>query len=107
MLAASARAIEARLGPDDLVLDVGGGWGPFPRADWVLDLPEFREGTRATPATGGGGGMGGRPAGVRRGPPGRPGEVGGAGHGRPRALAGRRQAVRLRRLLAHARGRAR
>ena len=51
MLAASARAIEARLGPDDLVLDVGGGWDPFPRADWVLDLLEFRPGSRATPQT--------------------------------------------------------
>lgn len=38
MLDASAAEILARIGPDDLVLDVG-GWGqPFPRADWVLDL---------------------------------------------------------------------
>ena len=38
MIEPSARAINARLVEDALVLDVG-GWGqPFPRADWVLDL---------------------------------------------------------------------
>ncbi len=30
--------IDARLAPDALVLDVGGGANPLPRADWVLDL---------------------------------------------------------------------
>src|SRR4051794_8143444 len=44
MLEASAAEVLARIGPDDLVLDVG-GWGqPFPRADWVLDLLPY--GTR-------------------------------------------------------------
>lgn len=38
MLEASARRILAQLGPDDLVLDVGGWAQPFARADWVLDL---------------------------------------------------------------------
>jgi hypothetical protein len=51
MLAASERRILETLGPDDLVLDVGGGWEPFPRADWVLDLLEHRPGSRATPET--------------------------------------------------------
>ena len=38
MLAASVRTILDRLGPDDVVLDIG-GWGrPFSRADWVLDI---------------------------------------------------------------------
>jgi hypothetical protein len=41
VLAASARTILARLGPDDLVLDVGGAARPFPRADWVLDLADY------------------------------------------------------------------
>jgi hypothetical protein len=41
-----------RIGPDDLVLDVGGGARPFPRADWVIDLmPYERRGTlEAQPA---------------------------------------------------------
>jgi hypothetical protein len=38
MLEASAAAITQRLSDDALVLDVGGGARPFPRADWVLDL---------------------------------------------------------------------
>ena len=38
MLEASVRAILDRLGPDDVVLDIG-GWGrPLTRADWVLDI---------------------------------------------------------------------
>jgi hypothetical protein len=38
MLAASVQTILDRLGPDDVVLDVG-GWGrPFSRAGWVLDI---------------------------------------------------------------------
>lgn len=37
MLEASARLIEQRLGPESLVLDVGGGARPFRRADWVID----------------------------------------------------------------------
>jgi hypothetical protein len=41
MLQASVERILARLGPDDLVLDVG-AWGrPFTRADWVLDLMPY------------------------------------------------------------------
>ena len=41
MLQASVQRILERLGPDDLVLDVG-GWGrPFTRADWVLDLMPY------------------------------------------------------------------
>ena len=51
MLAASAQRILDSLGPEDLVLDVGGGWEPFPRADWVLDLLDHRPGCRATPET--------------------------------------------------------
>ncbi|WP_249010122.1 bifunctional 2-polyprenyl-6-hydroxyphenol methylase/3-demethylubiquinol 3-O-methyltransferase UbiG [Conexibacter sp. DBS9H8] len=38
MLEASAAALSARLTADALVLDVGGGASPLPRADWVLDL---------------------------------------------------------------------
>jgi len=41
MLAESARAIEERLAPDDVVLDVGGWAKPFPRADWVIDLAPY------------------------------------------------------------------
>jgi hypothetical protein len=41
VLAASARTILGRLGPDDLVLDVGGAARPFPRADWILDLADY------------------------------------------------------------------
>jgi hypothetical protein len=37
MLEQSARLIAERVGDDSLVLDVGGGARPFPRADWVLD----------------------------------------------------------------------
>ena len=41
MLKASVERILGRLGPDDLVLDVG-AWGrPFTRADWVLDLMPY------------------------------------------------------------------
>jgi hypothetical protein len=41
MLHASVERILERLGPDDLVLDVG-AWGrPFTRADWVLDLMPY------------------------------------------------------------------
>jgi hypothetical protein len=38
MLEQSAALITQRLAPDALVLDVGGGARPLPRADWVLDL---------------------------------------------------------------------
>ncbi|MGH2867675.1 MAG: methyltransferase domain-containing protein [Solirubrobacteraceae bacterium] len=41
MLAASAQTILGRLGPDDLVLDVGGAARPFPRANWILDLAAY------------------------------------------------------------------
>lgn len=43
MLAASASQIIERLDDGALVLDVGGGALPFPRADWVLDLIEFSQ----------------------------------------------------------------
>lgn len=42
VLQASARLILARVGPGDLVLDVGGGARPFVRADWVLDLLPYQ-----------------------------------------------------------------
>ena len=41
MLAESAQAILDRLGPDDLVLDVGGAARPLPRTDWILDLAPY------------------------------------------------------------------
>ncbi len=41
MLPTSAEAIQSRLGDDDRVLDVGGWYKPFPRADWVLDLMPY------------------------------------------------------------------
>jgi hypothetical protein len=37
MLEQSATLITERVGADALVLDVGGGARPFPRADWVID----------------------------------------------------------------------
>ena len=41
MFEASVRRILERLGPDDVVLDIG-GWGrPFTRADWVMDLQPY------------------------------------------------------------------
>jgi hypothetical protein len=43
MLEASAAAIDARLPADAVVLDVGAGANPLPRADWVLDLMAFDE----------------------------------------------------------------
>ena len=48
MLPASRNRILGRLRPDDLVLDVGGGFSPFARADWVLDLLPYDE-RRAAP----------------------------------------------------------
>ncbi len=36
-----ARHIEAMLPADALVIDVGGGMAPFPRADWVIDALSF------------------------------------------------------------------
>ncbi len=41
MLDASAKEITRLLGEDDVVLDVGGGANPMPRADWVLDLMPY------------------------------------------------------------------
>lgn len=41
MLDSSARRILDRLGPEDLVLDVGGWAKPFSRADWVIDLQPY------------------------------------------------------------------
>lgn len=41
MLAESVRAILERLSPSDKVLDVGGWWAPFTRADWVMDLMPY------------------------------------------------------------------
>ena len=49
MLPASHERILARLNEHDLVLDVGGGFAPFPRADWVLDLLPYDQ---RKPATG-------------------------------------------------------
>jgi hypothetical protein len=43
MLEQSARLIGERVGPDALVLDVGGGMRPFPRADWVIDAISYDE----------------------------------------------------------------
>lgn len=51
MLPAATEAILARLGDDDLVLDVGGWAAPFNRADWVLDLLPFE--TRGAHVPGG------------------------------------------------------
>lgn len=42
MLAASAKRILERLGPDDVMLDIG-AWGrPLTRADWVMDLMPYK-----------------------------------------------------------------
>lgn len=41
MLEHSARLIRERVGADALVLDVGGGARPFPRADWVIDAVSY------------------------------------------------------------------
>lgn len=41
MLEASARLIGERVGADGLVLDVGGGARPLPRADWVIDIMPY------------------------------------------------------------------
>src|SRR4051794_26446337 len=41
MLETSAERILERLGPDDVVLDIG-AWGrPLTRADWVMDLKPY------------------------------------------------------------------
>lgn len=41
MLEASVQRLLERLGPDDVVLDIG-AWGrPFARADWVMDLMPY------------------------------------------------------------------
>src|SRR5687768_15234743 len=37
----SLERLNARLGPDDLVLDVGAWWHPFTRADWVIDVMPY------------------------------------------------------------------
>jgi hypothetical protein len=53
VLEASAARILDALGPDDLVLDVGAGANPFPRADWVIDLmPYAQRGLYGTPSPG-------------------------------------------------------
>lgn len=41
MLVSAAERILREVGPDDLVLDVGGWASPFRRADWVLDLMPY------------------------------------------------------------------
>ena len=41
MLPASLQRLEADLGPDDLVLDVGGWARPLVRADWVIDVMSY------------------------------------------------------------------
>jgi hypothetical protein len=43
VLERSARLIAERVDPDALVLDVGGGARPFPRADWVIDLAAYED----------------------------------------------------------------
>ncbi len=43
VLEASRQRIRELLTDDDLVLDVGGGASPFPRADYVLDLLAYEE----------------------------------------------------------------
>jgi hypothetical protein len=43
MLADSRTKILERVTEADLVLDVGGGAKPFPRADWVIDLMPYAE----------------------------------------------------------------
>jgi SAM-dependent methyltransferase len=43
VLGANREAILARLRDEDLVLDVGAGASPFPRADWVLDLMRYED----------------------------------------------------------------
>jgi len=42
MLWSSVQRILERLGPDDVVLDIGGWYRPFTRADWVMDLMPFQ-----------------------------------------------------------------
>ncbi len=49
MLDSSRDRILAELHPDDLVLDVGGGAAPFPRADWVIDLLAYDDRGRYGP----------------------------------------------------------
>jgi Methyltransferase domain len=49
MLASSRERILDLLDAGDLVLDVGGGASPFPRADWVLDLMPYEERGRYGP----------------------------------------------------------
>jgi hypothetical protein len=43
MLDSSRARILAELSDDAVVLDVGGGARPFPRADWVIDLMAYEE----------------------------------------------------------------
>lgn len=43
MLPASRQRIVTALGGDVLVLDVGGGANPYPRADWVIDLMPYEQ----------------------------------------------------------------
>lgn len=43
MLEASRARILEQVGDGDLVLDVGGGASPFPRADWVIDLMAYED----------------------------------------------------------------
>lgn len=43
MLARNATSINERLPEDAVVLDIGGGAVPFPRADWVIDLLPYEE----------------------------------------------------------------
>lgn len=41
MLSESVTAILDRVGADETVLDLGGWWAPFTRADWVMDLMPY------------------------------------------------------------------
>jgi hypothetical protein len=43
MLASSRARILAQLADDALVLDVGGGASPLPRADWVIDVMAYED----------------------------------------------------------------
>jgi hypothetical protein len=43
VLDSSVHRIASELGPDDVVLDIGGAGRPFNRADWILDLLPYEE----------------------------------------------------------------
>lgn len=43
MLPSSAARILESLSDTDVVLDAGGGYDPFPRADWVIDIVDYSQ----------------------------------------------------------------